>query len=115
MFVRRRESFRLIKNISFDHFNRRLSHDDRTLCTEHIENKLGSPEKLSENAYAADDLPQFPLSLSEAAALFNNSRAAISLFRDLVVYYLVHCAFLENKENEKAVTDWELFRYFERI
>ena len=80
-----------------------------------IENKIEPPEEFSGNAYAADDLPQCPLSLLEAATLFNNSRAARSLFGDQVVDYLVHCAFLENKENEKAVTDWELFRYFERI
>jgi glutamine synthetase len=55
------------------------------------------------------------LFLSEAAALFNNSKAARSLFEDQVVDYLMHCVFLENKENDKAVTDWELFCYFEKI
>ncbi|MCD4743474.1 MAG: glutamine synthetase, partial [Desulfobacteraceae bacterium] len=80
-----------------------------------IENKIEPPKEFSGNAYAAEDLPQCPLSLLEAAELFNNSKAARSLFGDHVVDYLVHCAFLENKDNEKTVTDWELFRYFERI
>lgn len=80
-----------------------------------MKNRIEPPEEFSVNAYVADGLPQCPLSLSEATALFDHSVAARSLFGDRVVYYLVQCAFLENKENEKAVTDWELFRYFEQI
>jgi len=80
-----------------------------------IENKIDCKQPFKGNAYAAEDLPQLPSTLREATDLFDRSATARSCFGDDVVDHYVHSARLEQQAFDKAVTDWELYRYFERI
>ena len=80
-----------------------------------IDNRIEPPKEYVGNAYTATQLPRVPASLSEAADLFDRSATARSLFGDQVVNHYVQCARLEKESFDRAVTDWELNRYFERI
>jgi glutamine synthetase len=66
------------------------------------------------NAYASQ-APPLPRTLEEAAALFRSSEAAHELFgADFVDHYAATREW-EVREFQRAVTDWELARYFEII
>jgi glutamine synthetase len=80
-----------------------------------IENAIEPPEEYVGNAYTATELLRVPDSLTEAADLFDRSAIARSAFGDPVVDHYVQCARLEHESFQRAVTDWELVRYFERI
>ena len=72
---------------------------------------LGAP---TANAYASEAQP-LPRSLEEAAALFRSSEAAREFFgADFVDHYAATREW-EVREFRRAVTDWELARYFEII
>ena len=80
-----------------------------------IDHKIEPPDEYAGNAYTATHLPRVPDSLSQAADLFDRSATARALFGDPVVDHYVQCARLEQESYDRAVTDWELNRYFERI
>lgn len=79
--------------------------------------KLGPPVK--GNAYEVQDkFPQeyqLPSNLTEAANCFEKSKEARELFgAEFVEHYLISRRW-EVREYEKAITDWQLQRYFEII
>ncbi len=74
---------------------------------------LGPP--FEGNAYLAHDAPHLPTSLRDARELFNESAIARAAFGDEVVDHYVNAADVELREFGAAVTDWELFRGFERL
>ena len=70
---------------------------------------------LTGNAYAASSLPQVPSTMSEALALWESSELAANAFGKDVVSHYATMARVELEAFGRAVTDWELRRYFERI
>ncbi|HIG31461.1 MAG TPA: glutamine synthetase [Verrucomicrobiales bacterium] len=80
-----------------------------------IQEKLDCGEPYMGNAYLDEKLPGLPKSLREATELFRASEFAVKAFGEDVVEFYGHTAQLEVSANERAVTDWERIRYFERI
>jgi glutamine synthetase len=56
-----------------------------------------------------------PRSLGEAAGRLKASSAARSLFGDTFVDHYAATREWEERESRKAITDWQLARYFEII
>jgi len=82
-----------------------------------IENKIEPSEPVTGNAYdmthpASRALPR---SLSHAADMLVASSAARNLFGDPFVDHYAMTRHWEEREFRKAITDWELARYFEII
>lgn len=86
---------------------------------EGIRRELPLPEPVAGNAYDVQDgLPgelQLPSTLREAAALFSASELARRTFGDAFVDHYTATRLWETRQFERAVTDWELARYFELI
>ena len=83
-----------------------------------IEHELPLPEPCAGNAYQLaeeDDSNRLPGTLAEAAALFDASAVARQAFGDAVVDHYVNTAHVEVAAFNKAVTDWERVRGFERF
>ena len=82
-----------------------------------IENQLELPPPVSGNAYAAtlEAAPRLPANLSEATAMLRASKAARAQLGDAFVDHYCATRDWEVHEAAKAVTDWELARYFEVI
>ncbi|MEQ8417181.1 MAG: glutamine synthetase family protein [Imperialibacter sp.] len=75
-----------------------------------------TPEKCFEgDIYAAAHLPGVPRTLKEAVSLFRESAFAKEAFGEEVVKHYAHFYETEVADHEKAVSDWERKRYFERI
>ena len=70
---------------------------------------------LTGNAYTVKGPPRVPSSLGEALALWESSELAASAFGEDVVGHYATMARVELEAYGRAVTDWELRRYFERI
>ena len=82
-----------------------------------IEHKIEPDSPITGNAYAAK-IPakrDFPRSLTEAAVRLQRSKAARDLFSDLWVDHYAATRLWEEREARKAITDWQLARYFEII
>jgi len=80
-----------------------------------VEEKLDCGDEYVGNAYVDPKLARLPSSLRDAADLLDGSKLARAAFSDAVVDFCVHHARLEVEAFDNAVTDWEKFRYFERI
>ena len=82
-----------------------------------IEHRIEPNAPVSGNAYEQDFPPeqQLPRSLMEAAGRLRNSEAARELFGDIFVEHYAASREWEEREFRKAITDWELQRYFEII
>lgn len=80
-----------------------------------IEKKLKAPAQYKGDAYKDDSLKQVPKSLRDAADLWEGSKAAKAAFGAEVHEHYLHAARVEVSAFNKAVTDWELKRNFERI
>lgn len=84
-----------------------------------IKEKLKLGEPVTGNAYAVQDqLPEeFQLAgnLSDSVANFEKSDAARELFGTEFVEHFVSSRKWEVREYEKAITDWQMQRYFEII
>jgi glutamine synthetase len=80
-----------------------------------IEQRLKAPPPYEGNAYEDASLPEVPKTLREAAAELERSTLARAVFGLRVVEHYLHAAQLEQDAFDRAVTDWELLRYFERI
>ena len=80
-----------------------------------IKDQEEPPQAFSGDVYAAKDLAQVPTSLAAATALFEGSVFAKNAFGEEVVAHYAHFFRTEYQAYEKAVTDWERRRYFERI
>ncbi|MEV0072478.1 MULTISPECIES: glutamine synthetase family protein [unclassified Amycolatopsis] len=79
-----------------------------------IENELALEPEFTGNAYGSDK-PTVPTTLGEAADVLAGSRIAREAFGDDVVDHYLNAARVEREAFEKAVTDWELIRGFERL
>jgi glutamine synthetase len=77
--------------------------------------ELEPPAAFRGDVYAAAELPRVPGSLPEAVARFEASDFVRSAFGDDVVAHYAHFFRSEQRAFERAVTDWERQRYFERI
>lgn len=80
-----------------------------------VNENLDSGGEYHGNAYVDPKLKALPSSLEEAASLLGKSRLARKAFTPSVVEYHLHTAKLEVQSFNNSVTDWEKFRYFERI
>ncbi|MEP6659931.1 MAG: glutamine synthetase family protein [Acidimicrobiales bacterium] len=80
-----------------------------------ISNKIEPPEPYMGNGYTAIDVERVPWNLVEAIELLEGSDIAKAAFGDDVHFHLLNTAKQEWAYFNKTVTDWELFRNFERI
>lgn len=80
-----------------------------------IENQIEPPKMFKGDMYAAKHLAEVPTSLAEATDRFENSAFAQRVFGKGVVEHYTHHSKMEQNAFDKAVTDWERKRYFERI
>jgi glutamine synthetase len=82
-----------------------------------IEHQLEPGKPVTGNAY--DQKPQaknaLPGTLWEAAQRLKASKAARALFGDAFVEHFAATREWEERQFRKAITDWELARYFEII
>jgi glutamine synthetase len=80
-----------------------------------IAHKLEPPAAYEGDVYAAEEIPRVPVTLAEAIALFENNEFARGALGDDVVAHYAHFFRMEQAAYDRAVTDWERKRYFERI
>jgi glutamine synthetase len=80
-----------------------------------IEHRLEPPPPVRGSAYDAKDAPPLPSSLAEATALFRASQAARELLGAEFVDHFARTREWEVRQWDRAVTSWELERYFEII
>jgi glutamine synthetase len=80
-----------------------------------IQNQIEPPEIFEGDVYAAKELPHVPRSLVEATDRFASSEFAKRAFGEEVVAHYTHFYREEQGAYDRAVTDWERKRYFERI
>jgi len=79
-----------------------------------IDRELSLDDPLAGSAYDAD-VDRLPVTLRDAAALFERSALARRCFGDDVVDHYVNNARIEIDAFDAAVTDWERHRGFERL
>lgn len=82
-----------------------------------IENKIEPTAPIEGNAYDVDLAAEFqlPRTLSEAAEKFKTSKVARELFGDDFVDHYALTRTWEDEQQRRAITDWQLKRYFEII
>jgi glutamine synthetase len=80
-----------------------------------IEQQMEPPRPFVGDAYQSADLPRIPGSLREATACLDASEAARAAFGDVVIEHYLNAARCEQATYDRAITCWELDRYFERI
>ncbi|NUW38158.1 glutamine synthetase [Nonomuraea sp. SMC257] len=79
-----------------------------------IENELPLEEPFGGNAYASG-AETVPHTLRDALTLFEGSKLAREAFGEDVVEHYANCARVELTAFDAAVTDWEMYRGFERM
>jgi len=82
---------------------------------EGIAEKREPPPIFEGDVYAAEELEHVPRTLAEATDNFAGSEFARAAFGGDVVEHYAHFFRTEVEAYQKAVTDWERRRYFERI
>ncbi len=80
-----------------------------------LDHQLELEPALAGNAYQDAEAARVPTTLREALALWQSSAVAREAFGDEVVQHYANAARIELEAYEAAVTDWELFRGFERL
>jgi glutamine synthetase len=82
-----------------------------------IESRIEPGEPIQGNAYAVEHPREraLPRSLGEAAGRLKGSQPARQLFGDTFVDHYAATREWEEREARKAITDWQLARYFEII
>jgi glutamine synthetase len=80
-----------------------------------IDKRIEPPACFEGDVYAAKALPRVPYTLSEAVTAFERSEFAKRAFGKEVVEHYSHFYRTEVAAFDRAVTDWERRRYFERI
>jgi glutamine synthetase len=80
-----------------------------------IANQTEAPEIFVGDVYAAAELPRVPYTLHEATDLFAASDFVKKSFGEDVQQHYAHFFRIEQKAFDNSVTDWERWRYFERI
>ncbi|GAA1986802.1 gamma-glutamylethanolamide synthetase GlnA4 [Nocardiopsis rhodophaea] len=79
-----------------------------------IDRELEPGEPLHGNAYTSG-LPTVPATMRDALELWEKSELARTAFGDEVVAHYANYARVEMAAYDSAVTDWELYRGFERL
>ena len=82
-----------------------------------IENRIEPDAAIAGNAYEHEvaEARRLPATLGEAALRLRGSRPARALFGDAFVEHYAATREWEEREARKAITDWQLARYFEII
>jgi glutamine synthetase len=80
-----------------------------------IEHELPLEPELAGNAYDDPGAPRVPSTLRDASALWQDSVLVNEAFGDEVVSHYTNGANIELAAFDAAVTDWEMFRGFERL
>jgi glutamine synthetase len=80
-----------------------------------IARRIEPPEAFEGDLYVAENLPQVPASLQEARRLFEGSGFVKSALGENVLRHYARFYQVEQEAFDRAVTDWERQRYFERI
>jgi glutamine synthetase len=80
-----------------------------------IARKIEPPPVFVGDVYEAAGLPRVPATLRDALALFESSNFVRESFGEDVQEHYVHFFHDEQNAYDRAVTDWERWRYFERI
>jgi glutamine synthetase len=80
-----------------------------------IANDMRPPAEFRGDAYHAAELPHVPKTLAEAIERFETSEFCRRAFGAEVVKHYAHFFRTEQAAYDRAVTDWERSRYFERI
>ncbi len=80
-----------------------------------IANKIEPDAIFEGNVYEAKDLPHVPPTLRDATDTFEESRFMRDAFGADVHEHYLHFFRTEQAAYDQAVTDWERWRYFERI
>jgi len=80
-----------------------------------IESELDLEPVFTGNAYDDADAPRVPENLRDALMLWESGGVARTAFGDEVVAHYANNARVELAAFDAAVTDWELFRGFERL
>jgi len=80
-----------------------------------IRNRIEPPDIFEGDVYQASDLPRVPKTLREATDLFEASEFVAETFGADVQEHYTHFFRTEQAAYDDAVTDWEKWRYFERI
>ena len=79
-----------------------------------IENRIDPPPPVAGNTYRISGIPRIPQTLREAIEELEKSKFARRVFGNDVVEHYTHFARIEQKKFDRAVTDWERARLFER-
>lgn len=79
-----------------------------------IEEKLPLPASVQGDLYAMDDVAEVPQTLSAATHVFRNSTMLRAAMGDAVVDHYTRAAEVEQEDFDRAVTDYEVQRGFER-
>jgi glutamine synthetase len=80
-----------------------------------IKQQIEPPPVFEGDVYSAHDLPHIPRTLHEATRVFAESPFTNETFGRDVVQHYTHFFTVEQEAYDRAVTDWERRRYFERI
>ncbi len=80
-----------------------------------IAKKIEPPPVFVGDVYEAAGLPRVPATLRDALALFESSDFVRQSFGEDVQEHYAHFYHDEQNAYDRAVTDWERWRYFERI
>ena len=80
-----------------------------------IVNQIEPPALFEGNMYKAEEFAHVPTTLAAAIELLAGSEFARKAFGDKVVEHYLHFFCTEQQAYDRAVTDWERQRYFERM
>lgn len=80
-----------------------------------IRNRVEPPSIFKGDVYQAKDLARVPYTLRDAVKTFEQSQFIAEAFGAAVQEHYAHFYSLEATAYDNAVTDWERWRYFERI
>jgi glutamine synthetase len=80
-----------------------------------IRHQLELGEPFEGNGYEDDSIDRIPWNLPDAIALWERSEIARECFGEGVHHHILTMAKAEWQAFNRAVTDWELYRYWERI
>lgn len=80
-----------------------------------IANRIEPPPVFEGDVYAARSLPRVPYSLAEAIGRFESSEFVKTALGAPVAAHYAHFYRSEQRAYDRAVTDWERRRYFEKI
>jgi len=109
-------SFRLESRIPGGDVNPYLAYAATIAAGLHgIEHGINPPARFDGNAYAAPELERVPSSLAEAIDAFTTSKVAADAFGADVHDHLLNTARQELAHFNRAVTDWERRRCFEKF